>query len=255
MGIDLTQFERGDPFDGDYAATLAGLQQRLSELQIAQIVHGKRAIVLFEGWAGAGKKAAVKRVVGSWDPCHIATRCVLPDDAASDGRHWLAPFWSALPPSGDTTIFNHSWYRRLIDDRADGLLPKQWSRACDEINEFESQQCDHGTLVIKLFFHLSAEEQQRRLNERLADPWRRHLPESEPPPSSEERQATVETLHELFLATDTRWAPWRVIDANDKKAARIAAMTILVGAFEKAMPAEPPAAGDTVIVFPNQKSA
>ena len=254
MAIDLTQFERGEPFAGDYHAALAGLQRRLAQLQIAQVVHGKRALIIFEGWSGAGKKAALKRLVASWDPCHIATRCVGARDGQDEGRHWLAPFWSALPAAGDTTIFHHSWYRRLIDDRANGLDGKRWSRACDEINEFESQQRDHGTLVVKLFFHISAEEQQRRLNARLADPWRRHL-EGHASPSREERAATTSALHDMFVATDTRWAPWRVIDADDKQAARIAALTLIADAFEKAIPADPPATGDTVIAFPNQKSA
>jgi polyphosphate kinase 2 (PPK2 family) len=254
VAVDLTQFERGAPFSGDFAAALADVQQRLAQLQIAQVVHGKRALVIFEGWSGAGKKAALKRLVASWDPCHIATRCVGTRDGRDEERHWLAPFWSALPPAGDTTIFYHSWYRRLIDDRARGLDGKRWARACDEINEFESQQRDHGTLIVKLFFHVSADEQQRCLAERWADPWRRHL-ESGPPPSREERAATGAALDDMFAATDTRWAPWRVIDSNDKKAGRIAALTLLADAFEKAIPAEPPAIGDTVVAFPNQKSA
>jgi len=132
---------------------------------------------------------------------------------------------------------------------------RRWSRACDEINEFEAQQRDHGTLIVKLFFHVSAVQQQQRLRERLADPWRRHLVSEDEAPSREERDATTAALHEMFVATDTRWAPWRVIDGNDKRSARLAALTVLADAFAKAMPAEPPATGDTVIAFPSQKSA
>jgi polyphosphate kinase 2 (PPK2 family) len=255
VAIDLTNFERGDPFPGDYDATLAELQQRLARLQIAQVVHNRRALIIFEGWAGGGKKAALKRLVGSWDPCHVSTRSVGPADSMSDGRHWLAPYWGALPPAGDTTIFHGSWYRRLIDDRIAGLDAKRWARACDEINEFESQQHDHGTLIIKLFFHITADEQHARLNERRADPWRSHLADSEAPPSNDQRAAVSAALKDMFVATDTRWAPWRVIDANDKHAARIAALTIIADALQKAIPAAPPSTGDTVIAFPNQKSA
>jgi len=254
--IDLTQFERGDAFSGDYHASLSALQQRLARLQIAQIVHRKRALIIFEGWMCAGKKAALKRLVASWDPCHLSTHCVGGADRSDDDRHWLAPFWSALPPAGDTAIFYRSWYRRLIDDRASGTTDtKRWARACDEINEFEAQQRDHGTLIVKLFFHVSAEQQQVRFRERQADPWRRHLLDAQQLPSSEERERTTLALNDMFEATDTRWAPWRVIDANDKQASRIAALTFLVEAFEKAIPAEPPKTGDTVVAFPNQKSA
>ena len=256
MGIDLTQFERGDPFTGDYHASLTALQERLAQLQVAQIVHRKRALIIFEGWTCSGKRAALKRLVASWDPCHLATRCVGGREIGDDERHWLAPFWSALPPAGDSTIFYRSWYRRLIEDRLVGRSDaKRWARACDEVNEFESQQRDHGTLVVKLFFHVSADEQQRRLSERQADPWHRHLVAEDELPSRDERERTTAALHDMFAQTDTRWAPWRVIDANDRRSARIAALTVLADAFAKAMPAEPPATGDTVIAFRNQKSA
>jgi len=255
VGIDLTQFEQGSPFSGDAQAALAALQQRLAQAQVAQIVHRKRALIIFEGWSGAGKKAALKRLVGALDPCHVATRCIGGSDGGTDERHWLAPYWSALPPAGDTTIFYHSWYRRLIEDRAAGLIEgKRWSRACDEINEFESQQRDHGTLIVKLFFHITAEQQLQRLRERQADPWRRHLVE-DALPTRDARERSTAALHDLFAQTDTRWAPWRAIDANDEPSARIAALTILADAFDKAIPSEPPLTGETVVDFPHQKSA
>jgi len=256
VGVDLTHFERGDPFAGDYHASLTALQQRLAQLQVAQVVHRKRALIIFEGWAGSGKRAALKRLVASWDPCHLSTRCVGAGESGDDERHWLARFWSALPPAGDSTIFYHSWYRRLIEDRANGQTDdRRWARACDEINEFEAQQRDHGTLIVKLFFHISADEQQQRISERLADPWRRHLVDAEALPTREERERTICALHDMFAQTDTRWAPWRVIDANDKQSARIAALTILAEVFDKAVPSEPPATGETVIAFRHQKSA
>ena len=255
MAIDLTRFEQGAGFAGDAPAALSALQERLAQLQVAQIAHRKRTLIVFEGWSGAGKKAALKSLAGAWDPCRVSTRCVGGSDSDTDERHWLAPYWSALPPAGDTTIFYRSWYRRLIDDRARGLIEgKRWSRACDEINEFESQQRDHGTLIVKLFFHVSADEQLVRLRERQADPWRRHLVE-DALPTRDQRERTTAALHDLFAQTDTRWAPWRVIDANDETAARIAALTILADALAKAIPADPPAVGETVVDFPHQKSA
>ncbi len=256
MPIDLTQFERSDPFAGDYHAALAALQERLARLQIAQIVHRRRALIIFEGWRCAGKKAVLKRLVGSWDACHLSTFCVGGSDSGNDQRHWLAPFWSALPPAGDTTIFYRSWYRRLIEERVRGQSDsRRWARACDEINEFEAQQRDHGTLIVKLFFHITPEQQQDRLRELQEDPWRRHLVGAEHVPISEDRERTTTALHDMFEATDTRWAPWRVINANDPHQARISALTELADAFEKAMPAEPPVSGETVITFRNQRSA
>jgi AMP-polyphosphate phosphotransferase len=254
--IDLTQFERGDPFTGDYYVELAALQGRLAALQTAQIVHRKRALVIFEGWVGSGKKAALKRLVGAWDPCHVATRCAASRDGEGDDRHWLAPFWSSLPPAGDTTIFFRSWYRRIVFERVMGRIDdKRWARACDEINEFESQQRDHGTLVVKLFFHVTPQEQARRINERAADPWQRHLLSPENLASTEYRGRTQEAVTDMFAQTDTRWAPWRIIDANDERAGRLAALRTLADAFAKAIPADPPEENGDVVPIRQHRSA
>ena len=128
----------------------------MARLQLSQIVHRKRAIILFEGWMGAGKKAVLKRLVGALDPTHVRVISVAGSDEADDDRHWLAPFWSRLPAAGDTTIFYRSWYRLIVEQRVLGSLDdKRWARAIDEINEFEAQQRDHGTMIAKLFFHVT----------------------------------------------------------------------------------------------------
>ena len=159
MPIDLTEYERGVPFTGDPAAALAALQDRLARLQLSQIVHRKRAIILFEGWMGSGKKAALKRLVGALDPTHVRVVNVGGSDEADDDRHWLAPFWSRIPAAGDTTIFYRSWYRlHRRATRVGNLDDKRWARAIDEINEFEAQQRDHGTMIAKLFFHVTRRE-------------------------------------------------------------------------------------------------
>lgn len=256
MPIDLTDFERGEPFAGDYLATLTALQQRLAQLQLAQIVHRKRAVIIFEGWAGSGKKAALKRLAASWDPSHVSTHFTGGAETGDDERHWLAPFWSALPPAGDTAIFFGSWYRRLVEARVAGNTDdKRWARACDEVNEYEAQQRDHGTLVVKLFFHVTAAEQLVRLREKQDDPWLRHLLAEEDLSSLGNRERATAVLHDMFAQTDTRWAPWKVIDGNDKRSARIAALTMIADALAKVIPAEPPAQRDSIIPFPQQKSA
>jgi len=252
--IDLTKFERGEPFPGDYRAALTALQVRLSALQLAQIVHRKRAIILFEGWEGAGKKSALKRLAAAWDPCHFTTHSVGSGAGDDSDRHWLARFWATLPPAGSTTLFYRSWYRKAVDDRALGRgKAKDWARACDEINEFESQQRDHGTLIVKLFFHVSASVQDQRLRERAEDRWRKWLVDAEDLRSQNAREAHLAAWQDIFAHTDTRWAPWNVIDANDEHAARIAALSAIVAALEKAIPLDPPAEGDNVVMLAQQK--
>jgi AMP-polyphosphate phosphotransferase len=239
MAIDLTAFEQGERFSGDYSAELAGLQERLSRLQLAQIVGGGRAMILFEGWDGGGRKGALRALAGALDPCHVAVHCPSAAEAGS-GRHWLAPFWSRLPRNGETAMFYGSWYRHAVDRRAGKeLIEKAWARTCDEINEFEAQQTDHGTLLVKLFFHVTADVQARRLAERDADPWFHalSLQQGGDPPS---RAALQSGWNETFRRTDTRWARWTVIDAGDERSARIAALSAVASALERAVPNEPP---------------
>lgn len=250
MPIELTDFERGDPFNGDAAAAIAALQDRLARLQLSQIVHRKRAIILFEGWTGSNKKNVLKRLVGALDPTHVRVVTVGTNDAEDEDRHWLAPFWRRIPSAGDTTIFYRSWYRRIVEQRILGNLDdKQWARACDEINEFEAQQRDHGTLVAKLFFHVTAENQVANLRAWQEDPWLRHLAEYQPLVAISQRERSLEILHDFFAHTSTRWAPWTIIDDNEPTAGCITALTAIADMMEKAMPAEPPALGETVVQF------
>jgi AMP-polyphosphate phosphotransferase len=256
VGISLTDLERSAPFDGDYHARLSALQNRLAQLQLAQIVHGRRAIILFEGWEGAGKKAALKRLTAAWDPCHFAVHAVRHEDIGRSERHWLSNYWSKLPAAGETMIFYRSWYRSIVDARALGELDdKKWWRSLDEINEFEAQQADHGTLLIKLFFHVSAEVQRERLHERGEHPWRRWTLSADDLRSNAAREGYLGAWHEMFDQTDTRWAPWRAISGEDKRVSRLAALEAVADAFEKAIPLEPPARDETVVLLAQEKYA
>ncbi|HXG99429.1 MAG TPA: polyphosphate kinase [Sphingomicrobium sp.] len=242
------------PFTGNYPAALAGLQERLAQLQLAQIVHAKRALIIFEGPSGSGKKDALRPITAALDPCHFATHSV--GDARDEGRHWLAPFWNALPATGSTAIFYHGWYRRLVAERVQRRVgDKAWSRACDEINEFEAQQHDHDTIIVKLYFHTTANVRAARIRERGDDPWRRHLPPQDEAIDEADRARTIEVLQDLFALTDTRWAPWRIVDAGDGRAAQLAALTMVTDALAKAIPAQPPATAEKVVPIRLQKSA
>jgi AMP-polyphosphate phosphotransferase len=248
--IDLREFERGEPFGGNADAELAALLERLARLQLSQIVHAKRVIILFEGWVGAGKKAVLKRLVGALDPTYVNVVSVAGADEEDEGRHWLARFWSRLPAASETTIFYRSWYRLIVEQRMLGHFDdKRWARAIDEINEFEAQQLDHGTMIAKLFFHVTPERQAANLRARLEDPWLRHLRNFQPIVGPANRDRANDVLQDFFVHTNTRWAPWTVIDSNEPTAACVTALRAIADAMEKAMPAEPPATDDTVVSF------
>lgn len=224
---------------GSHDETLSALGEKLRELQLPQIAHGRRAIILFEGPQGAGKKRALRQLAAAFDPCHFAVHRVEYDRRESAEGHWLARFWRELPSAGDTAIFFRSWYRRVLDDRILGRIDDPaLARSFDEINEFEAQQRDYGTLLVKLYFNVSPQVQQERLEQRARDPWLAMGRRDEP--ISVRDPAYARALDELKKHSNTRWSPWRMIDGDDEEAAAMTALAAIAEAWEKAMPAEPP---------------
>jgi polyphosphate kinase 2 (PPK2 family) len=228
-----------DGVSPDYDSALAALREHLAELQLPQIAHGRRAIILFEGPDAAGKKHALKALATAFDPCHFAVHNVRHDRREASEGHWLARFWRQLPGAGDTAIFYRSWYRRVLDDRLFGRIDdKAIARAFDEINEFEAQQRDYGTLIVKLYFDVSAQVQEQRLKQRETNPWTRVTRKEETVRVSDGGYAQV--LKDLLANTNTRWSPWERIDGNDERSAALVALTNIAEAWAKAMPAESP---------------
>src|SRR3546814_4167065 len=138
------------------------------------------------------------------------------------GKHYLFRFWQRLPDPGTIAIFDRSWYGRVLVERVEGLASEaQWRRAYDEINEFECQQVEDGTAMVKLFLHVTQETQDERLQARLDHPWKRWKVHAEDFRNRARREDYLDALKDMFSNTNTRWAPWQVIDGNTKKAAQI----------------------------------
>ena len=247
MTIDLAKLEAGAPYDGHYKKALKAVQKRLAQLQVAHIVHGKRAIILFEGWDAAGKGGIVQRLTAEWDPRNFEVWPISAPTAEEKARHFLWRFWQRLPAKGDIAIFDRSWYGRVLVERVEGFATEaEWRRGYDEINEFEARQRDDGTTVIKLFVHITQETQDARFRARLDHPWKRWKIGPEDFRNRARRADYLAAMDEMFRHTDTRWSPWKAIDGNDKKAARIAALTWLADRLEKMVPTDPPEADAAV---------
>src|SRR5438477_11658610 len=224
---------------GELDAEIAALREHLADLQLPQIAHGRRAIILFEGPEGAGKKQALRQLAAAFDPCHFTVHTAAYDRREAAEGHWLARFWRQLPGAGETAIFLRSWYGRVLDDRILGRTDETAvARAFDEINEFEAQQRDYGTLIVKLYFDVSADVQERRLSDRARNPWA-HATNREKPLRVHD-EAYRRALQELRRHSDTRWSPWRMVDGDDERKAALTALTAIADAWAQAIPAEPP---------------
>ena len=238
--IDLSQYEAGPKYKGDYDADLCKLQERLAHILVAHIVHKKRSLIICEGWDAAGKGGAIQRLTAKWDPRHFSVWPISAPTQEEKEHHFLWRFWTKLPRAGEIAVFDRSWYGRVLVERVEGFAAeKQWRRGYDEINEFEAQQADDGTAIIKLFFHVTQEVQDERLKARLEHPWKRWKVTAEDFRNRGRRPDYLAAIKDMFAHTSTRWAPWHVIDGNSKKSARIAALTAIADSLERAVTMKP----------------
>ena len=242
MSLDLSDYEHGRKYKGDYDADLCALQERLSRILVAHILHGKRAVIVLEGWDAAGKGGAIQRLTAKWDPRHFAVWPIKAPTPEEKARHFLWRFWTKLPGKGEIAVFDRSWYGRVLVERVEGFATEaQWRRGYDEINEFEAQQADDGTTIVKLFFHVTQEVQDERLRARVEHPWKRWKVTAEDFRNRGKREDYVRAVKDMFAHTSTRWAPWHAIDGNNKKSARIDALTKIADALERNVKMTPPA--------------
>ena len=233
--MDLTETGRGDLITGQGEAALGALRTRISRAQSRQVATGGRAIVVLEGLEGSLKSAVARELAAALDPRFLATYTVHPDRRLASEGHWLARFWRDLPTRGRTALYVHSWYHRVLEDRVLGLAdPSEWARAHDEINEFESQQRDHGTLIAKLLFHVTEAVRVRRIAEERDDPAAISSSGPEELRGSDLRAPYDEALTNMLAQNNMRWSPWVVVDADKPGAALVSALTAVANSFEQA---------------------
>lgn len=253
MTIDLANHESAPKFDGDYDATLAALQERLAKIQVAHILHKRRSVILLEGWDAAGKGGIIKRMSADWDPRFYQVHPIAAPNEVERDHHFLWRFWTRLPASGNIAIFDRSWYGRVLVERVEGFAKKaDWKRGYDEINAFERQQIDAGMNMVKLFVHITQETQDEQLAQRLDTPWKRWKTGTDDYRNRARRDDYLDAMHAMFKKTDTKHAPWHVIDNNHRKAGRIAALTYVAERLEQLVPMDFPAADPAVVKLAEQ---
>ncbi|AUN31329.1 polyphosphate kinase 2 family protein [Niveispirillum cyanobacteriorum] len=226
---------------GAYQKELEKLQEKILHVQQAYW-HGKRrAVIVFEGWDAAGKGGAIRRLTENLDPRGAHVWPITAPTAAEQGRHYLWRFWQRLPEPGTFAIFDRSWYGRVLVERVEGFAkPHEWQRAYDEINEFERLLTDDGVRIVKLFMHLSPDEQLDRFKERLNNPYKRWKLTAEDLRNRDRRPAYEEAIDEMFARTSTDQAPWVAVPADAKWHARVAVLRHVVDALAAGVDVTPP---------------
>lgn len=211
------------------------LQQELARLQIALFQQKKRAVIVFEGTDAAGKGGAIRRMIHAMDPRGYRVYPIGPPSPAEAERHYLQRFWQRIPKNGQLGIFDRSWYGRVLVERIENFASeREWQRAYREINDFERLLVDDGIILIKLFLHISKEEQQERFTRRWTNPDKQWKLTHDDLKAHAKYDDYTEAFEEMFQRTSTGFGPWQIVPANDKDYARVTVLTKIVeGLSEK----------------------
>jgi polyphosphate kinase 2 (PPK2 family) len=234
--------------NADYTRRLAKLQRKLTLIQEAYLFSGLSGVIVFEGWDAAGKGGTIRRISAALDPRSFKVWPIGPPRKYYLERHYFLRFMERLPPAGAIAAFDRSWYGRVLVERVEQLTPvERWKAAYREIADFERMITDDGTRIVKLFFHISPEEQLKRFEARLNDPLKRWKLSYEDFRNRKRWDAYSEAIDEMFARTSTPHAPWHLVPANDKQHARITAMTEITRRLGDGVDLAPPKLDDTVL--------
>jgi polyphosphate kinase 2 (PPK2 family) len=214
--------------------------ERLVQLRLALggLTHdstiGPPVCCVFEGWDASGKGGAIKRLVMPLDPRHVRVVSYGAPTYDEKRHHFLHRFWPALPGWGGMAVLDRSWYGRVLVERVEGFATEaQWSRAYEEINEFERSLAAEGVILIKFWMHTSDEEQLKRFERRRDDPLKVWKLTDEDWRNREKRPQYLEAIEQMLARTDTGWAPWHLIAANSKRYARVAVIETVIAEIER----------------------
>jgi polyphosphate:AMP phosphotransferase len=217
----------------DYENQLDALQSRLRELELECYHQRVPAVVVYEGWDAAGKGGNIKRLTQELDPRGYEVIPIAAPDATEKAHHYLWRFWRQLPKAGHIAIFDRSWYGRVLVERVEGFATEnEWRRAYQEINEFERHLAEHGSVLTKFWLHLSPEEQLRRFQERERVPHKRHKITADDWRNRAKWNRYREAVIEMIERTSTSYAPWTIVEAENKLWARVKTLDTLVKALE-----------------------
>ncbi len=218
----------------EYKEQLDHLQKKLEKLH-SEIYRLRIPVVLgFEGWDAGGKGGAIKRLTSHLDPRGYQ---VCPTAAPNDiekKHHYLWRFWIHVPKAGHIAIFDRTWYGRVMVERIEGFCREaDWKRAYQEINEMEAHMANAGAVVLKFWLQIDKDEQERRFKERMENPEKQWKITDEDWRNREKWDQYELAVNEMLVRTSTTYAPWIVVEGNDKYYARVKVLRTVVEALEE----------------------
>ncbi len=217
-------------------------QERMQELRLEMAgLDGDERLgpplcVVLEGWDASGKGGAIKRLLAKLDPRHVRVKQYAAPTSDELRHPWLWRFWPALPGWGGMAVLDRSWYGRVLVERVEGFATvADWTRAYDEINSFEQMLAEEGTVLVKLWLHLSEDEQLERFEARKTNPLKRYKLTDEDWRNREKRPAYEEAVEDMLERTGTEFAPWHLVEGDSKRFARVKVLETVIAAAEEGL--------------------
>jgi polyphosphate:AMP phosphotransferase len=224
--------------DRDYKAALSKYQGRLSELARDPRFKSRALVLAFEGADAAGKGGAIRRITTALDARQFQVIPVAAPTEEERAQPYLWRFWRSLPRQDHITIFDRTWYGRVLVERVEGLCtPAEWQRAYSEINDFEHELVEAGTIVVKFWLQVSQEEQLKRFQAREQIAFKRFKITEEDWRNREKWNAYQLAICDMVERTSTGEVPWTLVESNDKQFARVKILRTLCERLEGALEA------------------
>ena len=220
--------------DKEYKEQLKKYQEKLRRLHNKLYLKKIPVIIAYEGWDAAGKGGNIKRITEALDPRGYEVHPIASPEPNEKARHYLWRFWNRLPKTGHVAVFDRTWYGRVMVERLEGFCSENdWQRAYNEINEFEKELSDWNAVIIKFWVQIDKDTQLERFTERQNTPEKQWKITDEDWRNREKWDLYEAAVNEMLKKTSTSFAPWHILESNDKKYARIKALKIVIEEIEK----------------------
>jgi AMP-polyphosphate phosphotransferase len=218
----------------EYAARLKKAQTELRELEHEIYLRRVPVVIAYEGWDAAGKGGNIRRLTQNLDPRGYEVVPVAAPNDIEKAHHYLWRFWVQMPKAGHITIFDRTWYGRVLVERVEGFCTEaQWRRAYREINGMEQHLAHFGAVILKFWLHIDPEEQLRRFREREGMPHKQWKMTEEDWRNREKIGQYREAVEEMLYRTSTPYAPWTIVESNCKRHARVKVLETVCKAIRK----------------------
>lgn len=223
-----------------YEVELVKYQVAMRNLGYQAYAQKRPVVIAYEGWDAAGKGGNIKRLTEHMDPRSYDVQRIGAPKGEDATRHYLWRFWRQLSEVGHITIFDRSWYGRVLVERIEGFATEdEWRRAYREINQFERQLAEFGTILFKFWLHISRDEQLRRFEARASDK-RKNWKLTEDDWRNRDKWDNYElAVEDMLLKTSTTTAPWTIVEANCKRHARVKVLRTLVEGLARELKYDP----------------